>query len=293
MLCHVGEALEQTLHADFYAGSRGEELQTREPALRPWPAEPVAREDLERAGWPRQREPSVREDPAARTLWPEPAPCDGEEHSPAGRSEEHGGDRREEPAPAASSQEGGIKLQIKLPRREDPPAPAPAAPPKPPPPEAPEAAGHLAAAGEEFDGPPRCSEAQLELWRRRLAALEQRELLMEVWHRWFALTRVSTLQSRLELLLTDELRLAKVREEAMSEWAAEFGGYFSQKLWEPEVNFWPEEGRAREPPSGMPSGKPSGTPSGTPSGKRPGCWALCLGLGGPGLLAGLRRRGIG
>ncbi|CAJ1360845.1 unnamed protein product [Effrenium voratum] len=56
-------------------------------------------------------------------------------------------------------------------------------------------------------------------------------------------------------------------------------------------------GRLTQPPSGMPSGmpsgKPSGTPSGTPSGKRPGCWARCLGLGGPGLLAGLRRRGVG
>eukprot|EP00913_Durusdinium_trenchii_P023095 g21681.t1 len=59
----------------------------------------------------------------------------------------------------------------------------------------------------------RCSQAQLDLWKRRLQSLDQRQLLLEVWHAWSATAKVFAFRARLELVLLDELRLAKVREE--------------------------------------------------------------------------------
>ena len=58
----------------------------------------------------------------------------------------------------------------------------------------------------------------LELWHRRVVKMEQRHLLLEVWHAWAATAKVFALRARLELVLLDELRLAKVREEAKADY---------------------------------------------------------------------------
>lgn len=78
-------------------------------------------------------------------------------------------------------------------------------------------------------------EAQMELWlMHRLKRLEQRQLLLEVWHSWSATAKVSALRARLELVLLDELRLAKVREEAKFD----VNSYLSEQLR--SSSHWPE-----------------------------------------------------
>lgn len=78
-------------------------------------------------------------------------------------------------------------------------------------------------------------EAQMELWlMRRLKRLEQRQILLQVWHSWSATAKVSALRARLELVLLDELRLAKVREEAKFD----VNSYLSEQLR--SSSHWPE-----------------------------------------------------
>ena len=79
------------------------------------------------------------------------------------------------------------------------------------------------------------SQARLEVWiRHRLMSLEQRQLLLEVWHSWSATAKVSALRARLELVLLDELRLAKVREEAKFDMQS----YLEEQLR--NSSHWPE-----------------------------------------------------
>lgn len=79
------------------------------------------------------------------------------------------------------------------------------------------------------------SQARLEVWiRHRLMSLEQRQVLLEVWHSWSATAKVSALRARLELVLLDELRLAKVREEAKFDMQS----YLGEQLR--NSSHWPE-----------------------------------------------------
>lgn len=86
----------------------------------------------------------------------------------------------------------------------------------------------------------RCSQAQLDLWKRRLQSLDQRQLLLEVWHAWSSTAKVFAFRARLELVLLDELRLAKVREEAK----LDPRGYLATQL---RSSHWPEGTGPAEP----------------------------------------------
>jgi len=75
----------------------------------------------------------------------------------------------------------------------------------------------IATTGEEPSAasrPPRylqVEEASLALLEHRMAACERRLLLAEIWRSWSAPAKVSALRARMELVLTDELRLASER----------------------------------------------------------------------------------
>ncbi|CAE7332813.1 RAB26 [Symbiodinium natans] len=74
----------------------------------------------------------------------------------------------------------------------------------------------------------------LDAWHRHLTGLERWQLLSVVWRLWAGPAKVSALRARLELVLLDELRLAKAREEVQRE----LSQFLRPKLRSPEL--WPQ-----------------------------------------------------
>jgi len=89
-------------------------------------------------------------------------------------------------------------------------------------------AGHKPSAASR---PPRYSQvedASLALLEHRMAACERRLLLAEIWRSWSAPAKVSALRARMELVLTDELRLAAERRAREQVAAAESSDFESE-----------------------------------------------------------------
>lgn len=80
---------------------------------------------------------------------------------------------------------------------------------------------------------PRIQASSLAAWHRHLSGLERMQLLSVVWRLWAGPAKVSALRARLELILLDEFRLAKAREEVQRE----LKEFLQPRLRSPEL--WP------------------------------------------------------
>lgn len=190
--------------------------------------EPIAMEPI--AMEPRQERQRVRA--AREPAQPHVPPAGSEEPRSHEALQKHPGVERPSDLVAGLAPKDPLPPDAELPlqpaaRKQEPPESAAPEMPAPAPPPIQEASTLSVSR-------PRIQASSLAAWHRHLSGLERMQLLSVVWRLWAGPAKVSALRARLELILLDEFRLAKAREEVQEE----LKEFLQPRLRSPEL--WPQ-----------------------------------------------------